>query len=223
MLSELRNVSKTYRHYNHVRTVLDNVNFEIKEGDFLILSGDSGSGKSTLLALIGGFLKPDSGSVMLMEKDISVMKEKTLAYIHEYSVGYVPQSNVMLPELTVSENITLPFYFKNRDKQSDDYMKELLELFGLGGMGERFPFELSGGELRRIALIRALLDKPKLMIVDEPTAGLDADTAEKIMKYLCKLCNEEGMAVLVSTHDMSLAEYGKCRIRIEEGNIKYMC
>lgn len=219
-ISELINVSKTYRRYNHSHKALENVDFEVEKGDFIIMSGASGSGKSTLLALLGGFLTADEGEVRLMGKNVISMKDTELSSIHERHIGYVPQSNVMLPELTVLENITLPFYFKNRGEDQNHRAEKLLNVFGMEALGEKLPFELSGGELRRAAMIRALLNQPKFLIVDEPTAGLDANAADKIMEYLSYECEKNKTAIIVSTHDKSLVHCGNRNIRVEEGRVE---
>lgn len=220
MLSELTNVSKTYRRYHHTNKVLEHVDFKVEHGEFIVISGDSGSGKSTLLALVGGFLTADEGEVRLLGKNVLSMKDSELSSIHECTIGYVPQSSIMLPELTVLENITLHFYFRNRGKEQNRRAETLLNAFGIGNLGGKFPFELSGGELRRAAIIRALLNQPELLIVDEPTAGLDAAAAEIIMKYLSAECERSRTSIVVSTHDRSFAHYGNRQIRVENGTIQ---
>ena len=194
------NISKRYR--NNRRTVLDQVDFKLEEGEFCAVMGESGSGKSTLLAVLSGILRPDSGKVLLDDADLYALSDKDLSYIHQRKIGYVPQANIFLKQYTILDNIVLPYLSEKKDTESElyDKAKEHLEKLGIGDLWDRYPYELSGGEQKRACLIRALLMQPKIVIADEPTTGLDAKTGEKILTYLDEY-KKFGRTVLVATHD----------------------
>ena len=194
----VENISKRFR--KNGRTVLDHLDLSLEKGEFCAVMGGSGSGKSTLLAVVAGFLKPDEGHVFLDGKDLYVLSDKELSSVHRSRIGYVPQSNILLKNYTVLENIVSPY----TDGEKEQVLKEKAEVFlsemGIADLADRFPYELSGGEQKRVCLIRALLMEPEILIADEPTTGLDAVTGDIILRFLDTYA-KSGKIILAATHD----------------------
>lgn len=215
MLS-VRNISKSYEKNSHQFQVLKDLSFDAKEGDFLLVSGISGVGKSTLLAIASGFLRPTEGTVVYDDRDLFSLKDRELSEIHGSRISYVPQSNTMLSELTVLENILLPFSFskvKKDEKEIGIKAKELLKEFGLEDHSVKYPYELSGGQLRRAVLARALVTEPVLLVCDEITNGLDKEACKKVLKYL-KDYASRGNIVIAASHDPEIKNYATKEIQI---------
>ena len=198
-------ISKRYK--NSRRVVLDSFDLTVEEGEFVAVMGESGSGKSTLLAVLSGILDPDEGQVLFEQKDLYSLSDEELSEIHRRKIGYVPQSNFFLKTDTILENIVEPFLlsYDEEEEKLSERAKEHLERLGIGDLADRFPHELSGGELKRAALARALLTEPRLLIADEPTTGLDSRTGEIILGYLSEYV-KCGNAVVVATHDEHIRE-----------------
>ncbi len=198
-------ISKRYK--NSRRVVLDSFDLTVEEGEFVAVMGESGSGKSTLLAVLSGILDPDEGQVLFDQKDLYSLSDEELSEIHKKKIGYVPQSNFFLKTDTILENIVEPFLLSSGEAEEklSERAKEHLERLGIGDLADRFPHELSGGELKRAALARALLTEPRLLIADEPTTGLDSRTGEIILGYLSEYV-KRGNAVVVATHDEHIRE-----------------
>lgn len=214
MLLEAKNISQKYKKAS--RLILDNVNLEVNEGDFISITGSSGSGKSTLLAIIGGYLKPYKGEVLYGEESLFEVNDKVISRLHSSEIGYVPQSNVVVKGLNVLENVVIPYKFSHKSVkivEIEQKAKELLSDLGIGELTDRNSYELSGGELKRVALARALLSSPKILIADEPTTGLDKKTADIIAKYLVEY-SKNGNAVIVATHDELIMKYGNRELKL---------
>ena len=204
-------VSKRYKEKG--RQVLNGVNLTLENGEFYAVMGESGSGKSTLLAVLAGILKPDSGRVLISDKDpgsdeidIYNLSNEQLSKIHREKLGYVPQGNVFLKNYTVLENLVTPFLTKDNPEVLRERAYELLDNLGVKELDERYTFELSGGEQKRVALARAFMTDPEIVIADEPTTGLDASTGDIILGFL-KSKAEEGKTVIVATHDEHVKAY----------------
>ena len=204
----------TYRYKKNKRIILDSVDFTLEEGQFSAVMGESGSGKSTFLAVMAGILKPLEGTVKYNDTDLYELKDKDLSKIHRNSICYVPQSNIMLKNITVLENIVNPYI----EAASEDDLKakaiSLLDNLGIGNLAENYPYELSGGELKRASIVRAALMDPKIIIADEPTTGLDKETGNRILGFLSEYA-KEGNSVLVATHDEHIEGYADKIIRLE--------
>ena len=180
--------------------------------------GPSGSGKSTLLACMSGILKPHHGKVIWNDKSIYELKDKELSQIHGKEISYVSQSNIFLKEYTINENILLPYNIDIRNKEWLEKAKSILEKFRINQLGNNYPEQLSGGELKRASIARAILMSPKVIIADEPTTGLDKETADIILDYLDKLAQKEKI-VIIATHDENVKKYCNNVYNIEKGKV----
>lgn len=219
-LIELKNVYKIYKMGNSEVYALNNVNFKVNKGEFILFLGPSGSGKSTLMHIVGCLDKPTKGKVILKGKEISKYSSNKLAEIRNKTIGFVFQTFNLIRTLNILENVTLPLIFQNipfdeRTKRAKKY----IELVGLKGKENHKPTELSGGEQQRVAIARALVTNPEIILADEPTGNLDSKTGKKIMNNL-KEINEKGKTVIVVTHDISLTSYADRVVHIRDGKIE---
>ena len=198
---ELRQLSKTYREGEAERVVLREVSVTIGSGEIVVLVGRSGSGKSTLLNLIAGIDRPTAGSVAVNGADLTALDEQARTRFRRRHIGFVFQFFNLIPLLTVEENLLLPLDLNGRaDAAGVARARALLERVGLAGRGDSFPERLSGGEQQRVAIARALIHDPALILADEPTGNLDADTAATVLDLLDTLAREAGRTVLMATH-----------------------
>lgn len=209
-------ISKSYK--QNRRKILDSLEVSIEEGEFVAVMGESGSGKSTLLAVLAGILAPDEGQVLFEGKDLYSLSDPELAEVHQKKIGYVPQSNFFMKNYTILENIVEPFLAVSdlEEEKLAETAKDHLKKLGIADLADRFPHELSGGELKRAAIARAMLTAPVLLIADEPTTGLDTHTGQIILSYLSEYVSS-GHAVLVATHDDHVKEYAGRVIAIRKG------
>src|SRR5688572_12729257 len=198
---ELQKVSKSYREGEVERAVLRDVSVTIASGEIAVLVGRSGSGKSTLLNVIAGIDQPTAGTVMVDGTDLTALGEHARTRFRRRHIGFVFQFFNLIPMLTVEENLLLPLDLNGRaDAKGVARARALLERVGLGGRGDSFPERLSGGEQQRVAIARALIHEPDIILADEPTGNLDADTAADVLGLLDALVREAGRTVLMATH-----------------------
>jgi len=198
---ELRNVSKSYREGEAERVVLRDVSVTIARGEIVVLLGRSGSGKSTLLNVIAGIDRPTAGCVIVDGTDLTALDEQARTRFRRAHIGFVFQFFNLIPLLTVEENLLLPLDLNGRaDAKGAARARELLDRVGLGGRGESYPERLSGGEQQRVAIARALVHDPALILADEPTGNLDAETATGVLDLLDTLAREAGRTVVMVTH-----------------------
>ena len=198
---ELRHLGKTYREGEAERVVLRDVSLVVAGGEIVVLVGRSGSGKSTLLNLIAGIDRPTAGSVVVNGTDLTALDEQARTRFRRRHIGFVFQFFNLIPLLTVEENLLLPLDLNGRaDAKGVARARVLLERVGLGDRGDSFPERLSGGEQQRVAIARALIHDPALILADEPTGNLDADTAAGVLDLLDTLAREAGRTVLMATH-----------------------
>ena len=197
-----RSISKTYRRGRQLITALQNVAFEVSQGELVLLIGPSGSGKTTLLNLIAALDRPDSGKILVDGLDVTGMSRSAAAGYRDERVGMIFQSYNLLPQLTALENILLPMIPRRRPNRRRAL--ELLETVGLGDRGRHRPSELSGGEQQRVAIARALINDPSLILADEPIGNLDDENARKIIALLSDACRQRGKTVFLVTHDREM-------------------
>ena len=198
---ELRQLSKTYREGEAERVVLRDVSVTVAAGEIVVLVGRSGSGKSTLLNLIAGIDRPSAGSVAVNGTDLTALDEGARTRFRRRHIGFVFQFFNLIPLLTVEENLLLPLDLNGRaGADGVARARALLDRVGLAGRGDSFPERLSGGEQQRVAIARALIHDPDIILADEPTGNLDADTAADVLGLLDALAREAGRTVLMATH-----------------------
>lgn len=194
--------------------------FELKENALTVLYGRSGSGKTTLLNMLGGLLAPSAGRVLFDGADIYAMPDKELSVFRNRHIGMIPQGSTALPTLTVLENVLLPkLLYGRRDAANVSYAKELLETVGIAPLMDAMPNELSGGELRRMAIARALMNKPSVLLADEPTGDLDDENTALVLSLLRDTA-KNGTAVLMVTHEREAENYADIVLKMDGGSIK---
>lgn len=216
---ELKNVVRDYSHGLRMLRVVDSVNLQIKEGQFVAITGHSGSGKSTLLGLMAGLDKPNQGSVLIDGKDITGLSENSLSELRRNKIGFIFQSFHLIPTLTALENVRVPAELQETAESSsiDDRAMELLRLVGLADRYDHYPSELSGGEMQRVAIARAYITSPPILFADEPTGNLDSENGRMVIELLLEL-NKNSTLVLV-THNPELAALADREIRLQDGKI----
>jgi putative ABC transport system ATP-binding protein len=200
--------------------VVKGVSLAVSEGEFVCLVGKSGCGKTTLLSLLSGLEKPTRGSVNLDGREITASSEDELALFRRENVGFIFQSFNLIPTLSAWENVALPLFpLKMTGEERRRRATELLGKMELGHRTEHLPSALSGGEKQRVAIARALINHPKIIFADEPTGNLDSSTGEAIMGILNKLHKEEGVAILMVTHEDELSKTANRLVRMKDGEI----
>ena len=214
----VENLSKTYGKGNTLVKALDNVSFSVEKGEFVAIVGPSGSGKSTLLHILGGVDRPTSGKVFVEGEDVYKLDETNLAIFRRRQVGLIYQFYNLIPILNVKENITLPILLDGK-KVDEEYLKEIIDILGLKDRVNHLPNELSGGEQQRVSIGRALMNRPSLLLADEPTGNLDSKNSGEIMRLL-KLSNQKyNQTIIMITHDQNLALNADRIIIIDDGKI----
>lgn len=202
---EAKNLNMSYK--NNQKIILKDVNLKFEEGDYVAIMGESGIGKSTLLACLAGILKPGSGEVIWQDKDLYKLNDLQLSKLHRNTISYVPQSNVFLKEYSILENLLFPYMETGEiEEKHEKRAGELLEALKIKEMRDRFPYELSGGELKRASIARALIMDPEVIVFDEPTTGLDNKTGEIILSFLSYYALK-GNLVIIASHDQKVMNY----------------
>ena len=215
---KVENLTKIYGKGNTKVTALDNVSFSVEKGEFVAIVGASGSGKSTLLHILGGVDRPTSGKVIVDKEDIYKLNEANLAIFRRRQVGLIYQFYNLIPILNIEENITMPILLDGR-KVDKEYLNELINILGLEKRLNHLPNELSGGEQQRVSIGRALMNRPAILLADEPTGNLDSKSSKEIVELL-KLSNKKyNQTIIMITHDNSLALNADRIITIKDGRI----
>lgn len=217
-LINVNNLSKSFKRGERDFFAIDNVSFDVKEKDFINIIGKSGSGKSTLLTLLSAIIEPTSGDILVEGKNLSDMDDEEKSGYRNEFIGYVPQSLGTLPTLNVLDNVRLPYFFKNREGNGVERARMLLDMCGILDLENDFCKNLSGGELKRVLIARALMNEPKILIADEPTSDLDSKTTIEIMNML-KEINEKGTTIIIVTHDNDLLKYGSRLLEMIDGKL----
>lgn len=199
--------------------ILHGVTFSLRPGEMVALMGPSGSGKSTLLGIVSGLDRPTSGTVTLDGLDIGPMSERMLASVRAQKIGMVFQSYNLIPTLTALEYVQLPLYVPGQRGRREDRATELLEEVGLGHRLHHRPAQLSGGEQQRVAVARALVSDPSLLVADEPTGNLDSDTGQALMELFLDIKQRLNTTILIATHNDSVAEQADRILRLRDGRL----
>lgn len=217
-LVAVRGLSKAYRRGSQLVPVLDDISFEIAEGEFLALMGPSGSGKSTLLNMIAGIDKPDNGIIEINGVDIVGLGESELARWRSMHVGFIFQFYNLIPVLTAFENVELPLLLTSMSRaERRNHVETALSVVGLSDRMEHRPGELSGGQQQRVAIARAIVTDPSMLVADEPTGDLDRHSAEEVLKLMEHLNQQFGKTIIMVTHDPRAAERARRLLHLEKG------
>jgi ABC-type lipoprotein export system ATPase subunit len=214
---EVKELSKTYSIDGQVFKAVDNVSFAVRKGEMVSIIGHSGSGKTTLLSLIGGLTKPASGSVLIEERAIWSMSDDDLSEFRNKKMNFIYQFSSLVPTLTSLENIMLPTAFGDYGEDVSGYAKELLALVGLKEKENSYPSHLSGGQQRRIAIARAFVNRPDIVLADEPTGDLDEETEAEIINLFNRMNKEAGTTFVIVTHNKDIATRTGRRLKMANG------
>lgn len=214
-----KSLMKVYRTEEIETTALDNVDLEIKSGEFVSIMGPSGCGKSTLLNIIGLIDNPSGGEFHFLDHEVSGYSERQRSQLRKNNIGFIFQSFNLIDELTVFENVELPLiYTKVSSRERRERVEEVLEKMNMMHRQNHFPQQLSGGQQQRVAVARAIVNNPKLILADEPTGNLDSANGNDVMKTLVHL-NNEGATIIMVTHSQYCAEFGNRIIRLLDGQV----
>ncbi len=214
---DVRNITKSYTIDSQTLKAVDGVSFSIKKGEEVSIIGHSGSGKTTLLSLIGGLTRPDSGEVLIGGTNIWSMTDNSLSEFRNRKISFIYQFASLIPTLTSLENIMLPTAFGQYSEDAEEYAMELLGLVGLMDKANSYPAHLSGGQQRRIAIARAFINRPEIVLADEPTGDLDEDTEEEIMRLFNRMNSEQQVTFIIVTHNKEIAARTKRQLRMSSG------
>lgn len=218
-LIKCENVTKIYNPGPNEIRALDDVSFEIEDGEFVAIVGSSGSGKSTLMNMLGGLDKPTSGTVRIGGAALSDMNGKQLAQFRNETIGFVFQQFQLLPKKSALQNVILPLHYRRpKETNMEERARDSLSRVALGDRMSHKPTELSGGQQQRVAIARALVGRPKVLLADEPTGALDSVTSEDVMALLHQL-NATGLTVILITHDHEVAAAARRIVTFKDGKI----
>jgi lipoprotein-releasing system ATP-binding protein len=216
----LENISKSFPQRG---VVLDELNLDVSEGDSIAVTGPSGSGKTTLMNIIGLLDHPDRGDVIFRGNSILSLNPEESARHRNKNIGFIFQDHLLLPHLTVRENIMLPLFASaisdSEYKSKTVYAETLMARIGITEIGDKYPFRISGGEAQRATLVRALINKPFLLLADEPTGSLDAKNADILSELLAEMNREFGTTLITATHSLNLASKMKLHLKLENGRL----
>jgi len=215
---ELRGVTKGYGTGEATTPVLDAVDLQVEKGEILVILGPSGSGKTTLLNLMAGIDRPDEGEVLVGSRDLAGLTDEELTRYRRTRVGYVFQFFNLLPTLTAKENVAVSLELLERP--DDEQVARALHKVDLGGKGDRFPHQLSGGEQQRVAIARAIVKRPALVVADEPTGNLDEETGLEVLKVLEEVNREAGSTLIIATHDAKARKMSDRVVRLRGGKLE---
>jgi putative ABC transport system ATP-binding protein len=216
----VRNVSKTYAQGEAAMRALDGVDLDVRRGELVLLMGPSGSGKTTLLSIMGGILRPSGGTVRILDRDITALRERDLPRVRLEQIGFVFQGFNLFDTLTAQANVALALDLKGVPrKEAARRAAALLDRVGLAHKREAFPADLSGGQKQRVAIARAIAGDPPIVLADEPTAALDSTSGHAVMGLLQALAHERDRAVIIVSHDSRMLAYADRIVHLEDGRI----
>jgi putative ABC transport system ATP-binding protein len=217
---DVKDVTRTFGSGPNATAALRGVTMTVDEGQLVALRGRSGSGKTTLLNIVGGLDAPDSGTVRIDGRDVTSMSDQQRVHLRRETVTYIFQSFSLLPGLSAAENVGVPLRIAGMaPKAREDRVAAMLTLVGLAGHARHRPGELSGGQQQRVAIARALAPRPRLLLADEPTGQLDAETGKQIMRLLRAVVRSEGVTALLATHDPTLMDIADSVLHLTDGTI----
>jgi len=217
-LIEIQNIGKDYQEGESTVQAIKEMSFFIDDGEFVSIMGQSGSGKSTMLSILGGLNHPTRGKILLDALDIYKLSSEQRADLRSEYIGIIFQSFQLIPYLTVLENVKLPMAITGRKAREQDKMaRDVLDRVGLANKADRLPDQLSGGEQERVAIARAIVNKPPILLADEPTGSLDSTTADEIMDLLKEL-NSEGQTIIMVTHNPEACKHTSRTIQVKDGS-----
>jgi putative ABC transport system ATP-binding protein len=213
-------VTKTYQGGSGQIRAVDNVSFDVHQGEFVALVGPSGSGKTTLLAMLAALLRPTEGRILIDGHELSRMSEAERAAFRRQRIGFTFQANNLVPFLNARENVELMLRLNGKlDRAGKERARELLDRLGLGDRLSNLPRQLSGGQQQRVAIARALIHQPSLVLADEPTASLDTERAFQVVETFSRIIREQGRAGIMVTHDLRMVQYVDRVIQMKDGRL----
>lgn len=216
----LEQLTKHYRRGSETIRALDEVSLDIDHGEFMAVVGRSGSGKTTLLDLLGLLLKPTSGRLFIDDVDTTKLSDRDRAHMRARRIGFVFQEYNLLSGLNVLENVMLPLRYVRDRKDGRKHALELIERVELSDRLKHRPTELSGGQMQRVAIARSMVNHPSLILLDEPTGAVDTETAQQLVDLLKRLNQEDGVTIVLVTHDLDIASQAKREIRLKDGKVQ---
>ena len=224
IIMEAKNIERTYEFGNQSYNILKNINFKIYKGDFVSIMGESGSGKSTLLHLLGVLDVPTNGSIIISGEEISKLDDKKQSEIRRKKLGFVFQSYNLIPTLSVEENILLPLYIDKKNiRNHKKRVDTILEMVSMGHRRKQTPLELSGGEQQRVAIGRALINDPEVILLDEPVGNLDSKNGEMVMNLLREINRGRSKTIVQVTHSDEFSKYGNRLFYMKDGILDERC
>ena len=213
----VRSLTKTYSTDGQVLKAVDNVSFAVSRGEMVSIIGHSGSGKTTLLSLIGGLTKPASGQVMIDGVDLWSMNDDRLSEFRNKKMNFIYQFSSLIPTLTTIENVLLPTAFGDYGGDIEGYARELIRTVGLEDKTNSYPSHLSGGQQRRVAIARAFINSPEIILADEPTGDLDEETEKEVIELFRRMNEEKGITFIIVTHNREIANQAKKQFKMTSG------
>ena len=213
-------LSKAYSNGANKLDVIKNLNLKVKTAEIVTIVGQSGAGKTTLLNLIGGLDHPDSGQLIILGNNILEMNNNDAAYFRNKDLGFIFQFHHLLPEFTAYENVLMPTLINNNKNDNENIANELFDYVNLSDRKNHFPAELSGGERLRVAVLRALINKPALVLADEPTGNLDRDNSKKLMNLFKKINSDFKQTLIITTHNPEVAKIGTRCLKMINGRLR---
>ena len=219
MILEAKQISKSFQNGTRELTVLRKLSLSVDKGEIVTITGPSGSGKSTLLNILGTLDSANSGTVIICGKNVAYLDDASLSKLRNRHIGFVFQFHHLLPEFTALENVLMPAELMGVGHSAKSRAMELFEYVNLTERMDHFPSQLSGGERLRVAVLRALINTPDIILTDEPTGNLDAGNADRILELFTNICRDFHQAMVITTHDQHVASIGSRRCRLENGTL----